>query len=193
MKKNFDTTKQKPLIFISIIISLLALFPIKTIANDFKPIIIFNFAGKNDKAFGQAAYEGFMRFSKEFDVPFQEYEVNKTTHDEIAIRKAAEKSNFIALISHRYASPLKNIAPDYPEKKFVIIDAQIDLPNVKAITFREEEGAFLAGVMAGLYSKNGKVGFIGGMDIPIIRRFQNGYINGVHYIDKNIKVWGCPR
>lgn len=77
---------------------------------------------------------------------------------------------------------VRNVAEQFPNVKFTVIDAVIDLPNVQSVTFKENEGSFLVGMIAGLASESGKIGFIGGMDIPLIRRFQVGYEQGANYV-----------
>jgi basic membrane protein A len=74
---------------------------------------------------------------------------------------------------------VKKVAADFPDTHFAIIDMVVDAPNVASIVFKEQEGSYLVGVLAALASKTGKVGFVGGMDIPLIRRFACGYVGGV--------------
>jgi basic membrane protein A len=80
------------------------------------------------------------------------------------------------------------VARDFPQQRFAIIDAVVRLPNVQSIVFKEHEGSFLVGLMAALASKSGKVGFVGGMDIPLIRRFSCGYEQGARYANPKVEV-----
>ncbi len=85
-------------------------------------------------------------------------------------------------------TPIEEVAPDYPETKFVNIDGWANLPNVLTISFAEHEGSYLAGVMAAEASESGTVGFIGGMDIPLIRKFACGYAQGVKSVNPDAKI-----
>jgi basic membrane protein A len=80
------------------------------------------------------------------------------------------------------------VAKDFPKLQFAIIDSVVNLPNVQSITFKEHEGSFLVGIMAAMASKSGKVGFVGGMDIPLIRRFQCGFEQGAKYANPKIQT-----
>ena len=91
-------------------------------------------------------------------------------------------------VGFAWETALTKIAPKFPKTRFVIIDSVIDLPNVQSIVFKENEGSFLVGVLAAKTSKTGKVGFVGGMDIPLIRRFECGYEQGAKYANPQIEV-----
>jgi basic membrane protein A len=87
-----------------------------------------------------------------------------------------------------FASSLSEVAPDFPDTKFVIIDMVVDAPNVRSTVFKEQEGSYLVGMMAAMASESGTVGFVGGMDIPLIRRFACGYVLGVRSINSDAKI-----
>jgi len=91
-------------------------------------------------------------------------------------------------IGFSQGSAMEKVAKDFPKLKFAIIDSEVKLPNVQSITFKEHEGSFLVGMMAALASKTGKVGFVGGMDIPLIRRFQCGYEQGAKYANPKVET-----
>jgi basic membrane protein A len=87
-----------------------------------------------------------------------------------------------------FATALDEVAKDYPDTKFAIIDMVVDAPNVRSVVFNEHEGSYLVGMMAAMASKTGTVGFIGGMDIPLIRKFACGYVQGVKAVNPNAKI-----
>jgi basic membrane protein A len=91
-------------------------------------------------------------------------------------------------IGFAQGSSLEKVAKDFPKVEFAIIDSVVNLPNVQSIVFKEHEGSFLVGMMAALASKTGKVGFIGGMDIPLIRKFQCGYEQGARFANPKVEV-----
>ena len=108
---------------------------------------------------------------------------------EQALRRLAEAgSNPIVMTGFAFGDVLNLVAPDFPDTKFAIVDMVVDQPNVKSVVFTEHEGSYLVGMMAGLASKTGTVGFIGGMDIPLIRRFGCGYAQGVMAANPAAKV-----
>jgi len=84
---------------------------------------------------------------------------------------------------------MEKVAREFPATKFAIIDAVVDLPNVQSIVFKEHEGSFLVGMAAAMASKTGKVGFVGGMDIPLIRKFALGYDEGARYVNPKIEIF----
>jgi len=144
------------------------------------PAIIFDMGGKFDKSFNQSAYEGAERWKKETGKSYLEFEISNDTQRMQAIRRMAERgANPIISIGFAQASALDQVAKDFPKTHFAIIDATVNKPNVQSVMFKEQEGSYLVGAIAATASKTGKVGFIGGMDIPLIRAFQCGYEQGV--------------
>lgn len=144
------------------------------------PAIIYDLGGKFDKSFNEAAAAGTARWAAETGEKFGEIELSSEAQREQALRRFADQGyNPIVMTGFSFESPLADVAPDYPDTKFVIIDSVVDQPNVRSITFRADEGSYLVGVAAAKASKTGKVGFIGGMDVPLIRAFACGYVQGV--------------
>ena len=147
-----------------------------------EPAVIYDMGGKFDKSFNQAGYDGAERWKKEAGKPYLEFEIANPAQREQAIRRMAERgADPVVGIGFSQGSSLEKVAKDFPKIKFAIIDSVVTLPNVQSIVFKEHEGSFLVGMMAALASKTGKVGFVGGMDIPLIRRFQCGYEQGAKY------------
>jgi len=85
---------------------------------------------------------------------------------------ARRGATIIVAVGFTQASAVEKVAKQFPDVKFTIIDAVVDLPNVQSVNFREQESSFLCGMLAALASKTGKIGFVGGMDIPLIRKFR---------------------
>ncbi len=159
-------------------------------ADDFKPAVIFDTGGKFDKSFNEAAYNGAERFKKETGIGYVEFEVTNESQREQSLRKLAQRgATVIVATGFAQAPALKTVAAEFPKVKFVIIDDVVDLPNVQSVIFKEHEGSFLVGVLAAMASKTGKVGFVGGMDIPLIRKFACGYVQGVKYVNPQAEVF----
>ena len=156
-----------------------------------EPAVIYDMGGKFDKSFNQAGYDGAERWKKESGKAYLEFEISNPTQREQAKRRMAERgADPIVGIGFSQGTSLEKVAKDFPKLKFAIIDSVVALPNVQSIVFKEHEGSFLVGMMAALASKTGKVGFVGGMDIPLIRRFQCGFEQGAKYANPNAQVSG---
>ena len=154
-----------------------------------EPAVIYDMGGKFDKSFNQAAYDGAERWKKETGKAYLEFEISNPTQREQAKRRMAERgADPIVGIGFSQGSSMEKVAKDFPKLKFAIIDSVVALPNVQSIVFKEHEGSFLVGMMAALASKSGKVGFVGGMDIPLIRKFQCGFEQGAKYANPNAQV-----
>jgi len=154
------------------------------------PALIFDLGGKFDKSFNEAAYMGAKRWADETGGTYKELEMQSEAQREQALRRLAEAgANPIVMTGFAFGDVLAKVAPDFPETKFAIIDVDwLDLPNVHQVSFTEEQGSYLVGLMAAEASKTGTVGFIGGMDIPLIRKFACGYAQGVKAANPDAKV-----
>ena len=143
------------------------------------PAVIYDLGGKFDKSFNESAFNGAKRWKEETGGNFAEVELQSDAQREQALRRFAQSgSNPIVMAGFAFATALTEVAPDFPDTKFVIVDMVVDKPNVKSVVFNEHEGSYLVGMMAALASKTGTVSFIGGMDIPLIRKFACGYAQG---------------
>ena len=163
-------------------LGLAALAATAGMAASIKPALIYDIGGKFDKSFNEGAFHGAEKFKEDTGIDFRDFEIQNDAQREQALRKFARDGfSPIIAIGFSQASALKKVAPDYPNTKFAIVDDEVDAPNVQSIKFREEEGSFLVGLLAAKASKTGKVGFVGGMDIPLIRKFGCGYVQGVKY------------
>ena len=159
------------------------------LAEDFQPGVVYGIGGKYDKSFNEAAYNGAEEFKAKTGITYLEFEVNAAAQREQALRKMARReASIIVAVGFGLASAVETVAAEYPETKFTLIDAVVEAPNVQSIVFKEEEGSFLVGMLAALASETGKVGFVGGMDIPLIRKFSCGYEQGVKHVNPEIDV-----
>ena len=171
-------------------LAVLALAAAATFQAQAEPAIIYDLGGKFDKSFNEAAYNGMERWKKETGKQYLEFEVSNESQREQAIRRMAEKgASPIIAMSFSMASAVDKVAKDFPKLKFAIIDDEVKLPNVQSFKYKEHEGSFLVGMMAAMASKSGKVGFVGGQDIPLIRKFQCGYEQGVKFANPKAEVF----
>ena len=156
-----------------------------------EPAIVFDMGGKFDKSFNEAAYRGIEKWKKETGKQYLDFEISNESQREQAIRRMAERgASPIIGIGFGQASSIEKVAKDFPKLQFAIIDMVVNLPNVQSVVFKEQEGSFLVGAMAAKASKTGKVGFVGGMDIPLIRKFQCGYEQGAKFANPKAEVFG---
>ena len=150
--------------------------------------LVLDKGGKDDKSFNSAAYEGAIKAQKELGIELKYVEATDTNAIENTHRSFAKKDfDIIIGIGFAQADAVKKIAAQFPDKKFAIVDGEISAPNVKSLLFEEHEGSYLVGSLAAL--KGGKkIGFIGGMDIPLIRRFEMGYEAGAKKINPALSM-----
>ena len=153
------------------------------------PALIFDLGGKFDKSFNESAFNGAQRWAEETGGSFDEVELQSDAQREQALRRFAENGNNpIVMAGFSFATALGEVAADYPDTKFQIIDMVVDAPNVRSIVFAEEQGSYLVGMAAAMASETGTVGFIGGMDIPLIRNFACGYAQGAKAANADVTV-----
>jgi len=151
---------------------------------------VFDMGGKFDKSFNEGVYNGVERFKDETGITYREFEVtNETQREQAMARMASRGADPVLGVGFAQAPAVEKVAKDNPKIRFAIIDAVVDLPNVRSVVFKEHEGSFLVGVLAAMASKSGKVGFVGGMDIPLIRRFACGYVQGVKHANADAQVF----
>lgn len=151
--------------------------------------IVFDIGGKDDRSFNAAAWEGVRRAAKDLPIVLRDVEPGDPTSIEPAMRAFAERGyDLIIGVGFAQTSIMENVAKDYPNINFAIIDGVIDLPNVASLVFKEHQGSYLVGMIAARKSKSGVLGFIGGMDIPLIRKFELGYEEGARAANPKIRV-----
>ena len=153
------------------------------------PGVIYDMGGKFDKSFNEAGYNGIERWKKETGGKYADFEIANESQREQAIRRMAERgASPIIGVGFSQASSIEKASKDFPKLQFAVIDSVVKAPNVESVLFKEQEGSFLVGMLAALASKSGKVGFIGGMDIPLIRKFQCGYEQGAKYANPKVEL-----
>jgi basic membrane protein A and related proteins len=151
--------------------------------------IVFDIGGKDDRSFNASAWEGVKRAAKDFPIVLRDVEPGDPTSVEPAIRAFAERNYDLVIgVGFEQMPVVERVAKDYPNVNFVIIDGVIDLPNVTSLVFKEHQGSFLVGMIAAMKSQTGTVGFIGGMDIPLIHKFATGYAEGARSVNPKINV-----
>ncbi len=157
--------------------------------NAVKPAVVYSTGGKFDKSFNEGVNAGAEKFRKETSIGFTEFEPSNETQFEQALRRFAQRGQDpIIAVGFAQAVALEKVAKEFPNVRFTIIDSIVNQPNVQSIVFREQEGSFLVGVLAALASKTGKVGFVGGMDIPLVRKFLCGFEQGVKYANPKAEL-----
>ena len=157
--------------------------------------LVFDVGGRGDKSFNDSAYRGLERAKKELGVSFEYIEPGEGADRESALRLLASGDAVLIFgIGFLFTDDITAIAKDFPDKKFACVDYAVNPgqpipPNLIALKFREEEGSFLVGALAALKSETGKIGFVGGMKIPLIKKFEAGYIAGAKYAKPNAEVF----
>ncbi len=151
--------------------------------------IVFDIGGKDDRSFNAAAWEGVKRAAKDFPIVLRDVEPGTPTNIEPAMRAFAERNyDLIIGIGFAQAPIMEEVAKDYPNINFAIVDGVSQLPNVASLIFKEHQGSYLVGMLAAKTSKTGTLGFIGGMDIPLIHRFETGYEEGARAVNPQVRV-----
>lgn len=156
--------------------------------------LVFDVGGRGDKSFNDQAYAGLERAQKELGIRFSTLETGEGADREAAMRQlAAGDAQLIFGVGFLFTDDIKTLAREFPAKKFACIDytvteAEVLPDNLVALKFKEEEGSFLVGALAGQLTKTGKVGFVGGMQIPLIKKFEAGYAAGVHAVAPGTQV-----
>ncbi len=154
-----------------------------------KPAVVFSTGGKFDKSFNEGVWQGAERFKKETGIAVAEFEPSNETQFEQVLRRFAQRGQDpIIAVGFAQAVALEKVAKEFPNVHFTLIDSVVNLPNVQSVVFREQEGSFLVGMLAAMASKTGKIGFVGGMDIPLVRRFQCGFEQGIKYANPNAEL-----
>ncbi len=160
------------------------------IAADIQPAVVYDLGGKFDKSFNEAAYKGAEDFKKASGVSYRDFEIQNDSQREQALRNFARKGySPIVAIGFSHGAAVEKVAEEFPDVKFAIIDMVVEKPNVRSVVFKEHEGSYLVGSLAAMASKSGKVGFVGGMDIPLIRKFACGYVQGAKSVSSDLTVY----
>jgi len=173
------------------VVSFALVFSSSSFAN--KIGVIYDSGGKFDKSFNELAFNTAMRVVNELGWDLIEFEAANGTQIEQGMRKVADRgATLIVAMGFAQADAVAAVAPEYPDINFVNVDVcWLDDPagNIYQACYKEHEGSFLVGMIAAMASETGKVGFVGGMDIPLIRKFQGGYEQGAKYVNSDIEVY----
>jgi basic membrane protein A and related proteins len=154
-----------------------------------QPAVIFELGGKFDRSFNQSAWEGAERWKKASGQPYLEFEIANAAQREQAVRRFAERgADPIVAIGFPMASSIDKVAQAFPQRRFAIVDMVVDRPNVQSFVYREHEGSYLVGMLAALATKTGRIGFVGGQDIPLVRKFLCGYEQGAKAVNPKLEV-----
>jgi len=166
-----------------------ALFSPQPALGEFKVGLVLDRGGKDDKSFNSSAYQGASQAKSKLGIYLKFVEAADDNAFEPLLQSFARR-DFDLMIGIGFAQKeaIKKVAAQFPDKHFAIVDAEVDAPNVRSLMFEEHQGAYLVGAIAALTSKTGKIGFVGGMDIPLIRRFQMGYEAGAKKINPHVTV-----
>jgi basic membrane protein A len=163
--------------------------------------IVFDIGGKDDRSFNAAAFagvkcaetgkwpDGTSCGKPALNIVLRDIEPGNPTSIEPAMRAFAERGyDLIIGVGFAQGPIMEQVAKEYPNIHFAIVDGVIDLPNVASLVFKEHEGSYLVGMLAAKTTKTGTLGFVGGMDIPLIHRFETGYEEGARAVNPNIRI-----
>ena len=152
--------------------------------------LVYDIGGRGDQSFNDAAAAGLDRASTELGVTFSEASANEdgTNREELLALQASEGADLVIGVGFLFAEPMAAVAAEFPETSFAIVDSSVDAPNVAGLLFSEEQGSFLVGAAAALKTESGIVGYIGGVNIPLIHAFEAGFLAGVQAVDPSIQV-----
>ena len=168
--------------------------PASPTGKQYKVGLVFDVGGRGDKSFNDAAYAGLDRAKSELDVNVSTLEMGEGNDREAALRQLAQNGSQIVFgVGFLFSDDIKSLAKEFPNTKFACIDFTVTPgeslpPNLVALKFREEEGSYLVGALAGLVSKSNQLGFVGGMEIPLIKKFEAGYRAGVLSVRPGAKL-----
>jgi basic membrane protein A and related proteins len=154
-----------------------------------EPAVIYDLGGKFDKSFNEAAYNGAEAWKAATGGTYIDLELQNDAQREQALRRfAGQGANPVVMAGFSWTAALTAVAPEFPDTNFVVIDTVVDAPNVQSILFDEHTGSFLVGALAAMKSETGTVGFVGGMDVPIIHKFYCGYAQGAKAVNPDITL-----
>lgn len=137
--------------------------------------IVFDSGGLGDKSFNDSAWRGIQKAETEFGIKVSKVESKEEKDYETNLAAMADDGNDLVIaVGLNQGKALEKVAPMYPDTKFAIVDGTVEAPNVRMLKFKEEEGSYLVGFLAGKMTKTGKVGFVGGQELDLIKKFEYG-------------------
>ncbi len=177
-------------LFLAAIAAMVLAFQVQAAEVKIKPAIVYDLGGKFDKSFNEGVYRGAEAYKAKTGIDYRDFEIQNDSQREQALRNFARRGyDPILAVGFSQAAAVEKVAKEFPKTHFAIIDMVVNLPNVQSIVFKEHEGSYLVGILAAMASKTGKIGFVGGMDIPLIRKFACGYVGGAKSVNPNIVVF----
>lgn len=154
--------------------------------------LAYDIGGRGDQSFNDSAAAGLDRAVEELGVQVQELEAGsgdtEAQKEERLRLLATSGANPVIAVGFAYQSALQAVAPEFPDTNFAVVDTVVDLQNVASLVFAEEQGSFLVGAIAAQASETGKIGFVGGVEIPLIKKFEVGYVAGAEAVNPDIEV-----
>ena len=160
------------------------------VAQEIRPAIVFDMGGRFDRSFNEAVHRGGQAFQQASGVQVAEFEVTQEPQREQALRNFARRGQDpIVAVGFAQRAAVQTVAAEFPRTRFILIDSVVEAPNVQSVLFREEQGSYLAGMLAAMASRSGRIGFVGGMDIPLIRKFACGYVQGARAFNPQVQVF----
>lgn len=150
--------------------------------------MVTDVGGLGDKSFNDSAYAGLTKAGQEYGVDVPVLQSTKQDDYEPNLNSMAQSVDLTVGVGFLFENAMKAAADQYPDKKFGLVDMVVDKPNVMSVVFKEHEGSFLVGVIAGLTTKSNVIGFVGGMETPLIKKFEVGFRAGVASVKPNAKV-----
>lgn len=163
----------------------------ETLEDKSKPKVgmVLNLGGRGDKSFNDSAYAGMERAKEDFDIDYSYVEPTSLSDFSQYLEDYAMAGyDLVVAIGYDMETPLNEVAPNYPDTRFVVVDAVVDQPNVSSVLFNNKEGAFIVGALSGLMTETDKIGYIGGIDMSFLNEFRDGYTDGAKYTNENIEV-----
>lgn len=153
------------------------------------PAVIYDGGGKFDKSFNESTYNGAERYKAETGMNYSDLEISGDAQREQAIRQFAAKGfSPIVVPGFSWETALRAVSPEFPDTHFVIIDSVVDLPNVRSVVFKEQEGSYLVGILAAMQSKSGKIGVVPAFNFELLEAFACGYAQGAKSVNPDIEV-----
>lgn len=160
-----------------------------TMDERYKVGLMLSDTGLGDLSIGDLTFKGLQKAREDFAISFTYLEPQWVNSYEDGIQQLIDQGNdLIIAVGYMPQEALEKLAQQYPDQQFMILDTVSDVANVSSITFKEDEGSFLAGIVAAKASKTNVIGFLGGEDAPVIRNFESGYIKGAQSVKPDIKV-----
>lgn len=174
---------------LSLVTLISSTFTMTALAAQIKIGLVLDKGGRDDKSFNSAAVAGASKAEKELKVQLKIVETSDDNAYEPQMRNLAKaKYDLIVGVGFSQIEAVKKVSKQFPNAKFALVDGEVNNPNVRSLLFEEHEGSFLVGAIAAMKSSTGKLGFIGGMDIPLIRRFQMGYEAGAKHVNPKVSI-----